>query len=369
MTRGSSNVAVDPGAFVRPELAALPEYRLDLSPCRHKLDQNESPYELRRSVKAGVASSLAAAPWARYPTFHAEALREALAARHDWPAEGVLVGNGSNELLAVVLTATTRAGAEVLGADPTFGLYRTMILAAGGVPRFLPPRADLRIPIDELLGEAETEPDRTVILCSPNNPTGDAVPPERITELATRIRGPLLLDNAYGEFSPYDDLRVLEGNRNVVLFRTFSKAWALGGWRIGYLLADPALVRELVKVKLPYNLGRGSEAAALGALEAVEQTERRIELIRRRRPQWARMLERHGLEVFPSAANFLLVRVPGGADGARRVFRGLADRSIRVRDVGGFPGLEGCLRVSVGDGGSLRAVDRALAEIQGGRDA
>jgi histidinol-phosphate aminotransferase len=353
----------DPAAFVRPELAARPEYRLDLSPCRFKLDQNESPYELPRAIKRRVADELAAAPWAPYPTFHADRLRAALSAAHDWPAAGILVGNGSNELLAMTLAATTRAGAVVVGADPTFGLYRTMIVAAGGEPSFLPPREDLRLPVEALLDEAEEHPNRAQILCSPNNPTGDAIPPDGVAALARRLRAPLFLDNAYGEFCRHDYRPLLGEHRNLVLFRTFSKAWALGGLRVGYLLADPSLVAELLKVKLPYNLSRGSEAAALAALEAGDRVARHVELVVRRRAQWAEMLAGHGLEVFPSEANFLLARVPGGAEAGRALFAALAARSIRVRDVGGYPGLAGCLRVSVGDGAALRAVDQALAEI------
>ena len=128
---------IDPAALVRPELRRLTAYHLDLSPCRHKLDQNESPYEPPARLKRQVAAELLAAGWARYPDFHADALRRDLGAFHGWPPEGVLVGNGSNELLDVCLSALVEPGAEVLGREPSFGLYRLMVLKAGGVPRFL----------------------------------------------------------------------------------------------------------------------------------------------------------------------------------------------------------------------------------------
>jgi histidinol-phosphate aminotransferase len=355
----------DPAAFVRPELRALKAYHLDLTPCRHKLDQNEVPWDLPAGLKRRVAGRLLAAGWARYPDFHADALRRDLGRLHGHPWEGVLVGNGSNELLAVALTALVLQGGEVLGTEPSFGLYRSFVLKAGGVPRFLPPRPDLRLPADELEAEVERDPLRPLLLCSPNNPTGDALPPERIERFLERLEAPLLLDNAYGEFSRFDYRSLLARHPHLVLFRTFSKAWSLAGMRLGYLLADPRLVAELIKVKLPYNLSHAAVAAGREVLEAEEEARRRVSILVARRPQWAAMLADAGLEVFPSEANFLLVRCPS-PEAAREVREGLEARSIRVRDVGAYPGLAGCLRVSVGTGAALRAVRRALTEIRGG---
>lgn len=356
---------VDPVAFVRPEFRAMKAYHLDLTPCRHKLDQNEVPWDLPAGLKRRMAERLIAADWARYPDFHADALRRDLGRLHGHPWEGVLVGNGSNELLAVTLTALVPVGGEVLGAEPSFGLYRSFILKAGGVPRFLPPRPDLRLPVEELESEIERDPRRPLLLCSPNNPTGDSLPPERLERLLERLEAPLLLDNAYGEFSRSDYRPLLARYPHLVLFRTFSKAWSLAGMRLGYLMADPRLVAELIKVKLPYNVSHAAVAAGRVALEADEEARRRVSILVARRPQWAAMLEDAGLEVFPSEANFLLVRSPS-PEAAREIREGLEARSIRVRDVGSSPGLAGCLRVSVGTGAALRAVRKALLEIRTG---
>jgi histidinol-phosphate aminotransferase len=354
--------AVDPAVLVRPELRRLAAYHLDLSPCRHKLDQNEAPFEPPARLKRQVAAQLLAAGWARYPDFHADALRRALGAFHGWPPEGILAGNGSNELLDVCLSALAAPGSEVLGSEPSFGLYRMMVLKAGGVPCFLPAERDLRLPLAALLAEVERQPRRPLLLCSPNNPTGDALPPAAVAELLSRLEGPLLLDNAYGEFSRHDYRPLLDRHPHLILLRTFSKAWALAGLRLGYLLADPRLVAELLKVKLPYNLGRAGILAALAALQEVPAARRRIAVVTARRPQWEQMLAAAGLRTVPSEANFLLVRC--GAPAAARALRdGLAARGIRVRDVGAYPGLAGCLRISIGSGAALRATRRALAEM------
>jgi len=355
----------DPASFVRPELRRLGVYHLDLTPCRHKLDQNEVPWDLPRRLKREMVEGLMAADWARYPDFHADALRRDLGRLHAHPWEGVLVGNGSNELLGVALTALTPQGGEVLGAEPSFGLYPSFVLKAGGVPRFLPPRPDLRLPIDELEAEVAKDPKRPLLLCSPNNPTGDAVAPEAVERLLLKLEAPLLLDNAYGEFSRHDYRPLLARYPNLVLFRTFSKAWSLAGMRLGYLMADPRLVAELIKVKLPYNLGHAAVAAGRAVLAADGEARRRVRILTLRRDQWVAMLAEEGLEVLPSEANFLLVRC-GSAEASRRLREGLEARSIRVREMGGYPGLAGCLRVSVGTGGALRAVRKALREIKVG---
>ena len=358
-------MSLDPVSLVRPEIRQLKAYHLDLSPCRHKLDQNEVPFDLPRPLKRRLAERLVDRTWAIYPDFHSDELRQALGERHGWPMEGVLVGNGSNELLGTTLEALAHPGQEVLGHQPSFGLYRMFALRAAARPHFLPPREDSRLPIEELIQEVERDPSRPVILCTPNNPTGDAVSPEEVEALLERLQAPLLLDNAYAEFCSHDYRPLLHRHRHLVIFRTFSKAWSLAGLRLGYLLADPDLVRELIKVKLPYNVGFATAMAGQLALEQSQAAERRVRAILARRPQWATMLTELGFEVFPSETNFLLARWPAHRSGTiAEIQRGLEDRSIRVRDVSGYPGLQGCMRVSVGSGAALRAVRRALLDIQ-----
>lgn len=357
-------MSLDPKQLVRPEIRQLKAYHLDLSSCRHKLDQNEVPFDLPPRLKRRIAERLLERSWANYPDFHSDALRRAIGRRHDWPMEGVLVGNGSNELLGTALETLARPGGEVLGTTPSFGLYRMFALRAAAVPKLLPPRPDLRLPMDELEEEISRDPSRPLILCTPNNPTGDAVSPERVERLLERMTGPLLLDNAYGEFCRYDYRPLLRRHRHLIIFRTFSKAWSLAGLRLGYLLADPELVQELIKVKLPYNVGWTTAVAGEVVLAESQAAERRTRVLLGRRPQWQAMLRDLGFEVFDSEANFLLARWPtdraGSVDDLRR---GLEARGIRVRDVSGYPGLDACMRVSVGSGVALREVRQELAAV------
>ena len=354
----------DPSRFVREDLRALPAYHLDQVQCRHKLDQNEVPWDFPLRLKREATARLMARNWAHYPDFHGDRLRSLLAELHNWPMAGILVGNGSNELLGITLEAMVGAGDEVLGALPTFGLYEMFVRRPGAKPDFLPPRPDLEPPVEELLAAVERNPKRPLLLCTPNNPTGRVVTPEDVARLAERLDAPLLLDNAYGEFCRYDYRPLLREYDNLILFRTFSKAWSLAGIRLGYMIAAPEIVAQLIKVKLPYNLGH--QAAIIGelAVEEHEVAERSVRLLIGRRQQWAEMLRGLGFEVFDSEANFLLVRCCSDfAVDSKAVREGLARRGILVREVGHYPGLAGCLRFAVGSGPALRDTRKALSEI------
>lgn len=364
MSRGMTGV-LDPRTLVRPEVRALTAYHLDQTPCRFKLDQNEVPWDLPRRLKDEIARRLAATDWARYPDFHGDALRRGLGRLHDHSWQGVLVGNGSNELLGVALEAFARPGDEVLSFAPTFGLYRMFALRPGAAARFLPPRDDLAIPFEELCEEIDRDPRRPIILCSPNNPTGSALTPEQVETLLGRLEAPLLLDNAYGEFCRFDYRPLLDRHPHLLIFRTFSKAWSLGGLRLGYLLAHPDLVAELIKVKLPYNLGHAGLVTGQVVLEAHEVMQRRVTVLKALRDRWMGCLRGRGLGVLSSEGNFLLVRVDPervGLDVAA-LRQGLAERGILVRDVSHYPGLDSSMRVSVGSRRALRAFEEALDEL------
>ena len=348
-----------PARFVRPELRDLHEYSLHQTPFVHKLDQNEVPWDLPARLKRQASERLLSRNWAHYPDFHGERLRTLLGERHRWPREGVLVGNGSNELLGITLDAVVGPGTEVLAALPTFGLYEMFVRRAGGSARFLPPRSDLALPFEEMCAELERDPTRPLILCTPNNPTGAALAPQQVDELARRIRAPLLLDGAYAEFSSHDYRPLLRRHRHLVLFGTFSKAWSLAGLRLGYLLADPELVRELIKIKLPYNLGHAAATIGELVLEQPRWGERCVRLIVGLREQWRRMLTEAGLEVFPSQGNFLLLRHRR----MEEIRLALAERGILIRKMSHYPGLAGCARLGIGSGRALRDTRAALTEI------
>ena len=344
-------------ALVRPEVRDLSLYSLHKVDARFKLDQNEAPWDLPRSLKREALARLADLAWSEYPDFHTDRLRRLIAEHHDWPMDGVLVSNGSSELLTTVLEAVVRPGQEVLICDPSFSPYRMFVARAAGVALHLPPAPDLRLQTDELLAEIERDPRRPAILCTPNNPTGAAADPATVERVAASLDAALLLDNAYGEFCRHDYRPLVRANPNVILFRTLSKAWSLGGVRLGYLLAAPELAAQLIKVKLVYNVGHASAVIGEVALEHADRFPRRVAVVRARREQWAAMLREFGFEVFDSEANFLLARHPRCSE----IRDGLAAAGVLVRDVSRYPGLRNCMRIGIGSGPALRTTRQALA--------
>ncbi len=355
-------MTIDPSSFVRRELRELPLYHLDQAAHRHKLDQNEVPWDLPARLKDQALTKLRERTWAHYPDFHGERLRQMLGARYGLSSRSVLLGNGSSELLGVALDGLVEPGGEVISLLPGFSMYEVFVRRAAGRIKFLEPRLDLALQMEELQAEVERDPRRPVLLCTPNNPTGSAASVDQVRRLLETLQAPLLLDNAYGEFCRHDYLPLLREYPQLLVLRTFSKAWSLAGIRLGYLLGDQRLVAQLLKIKLPYNISHATAVVGETVMENPEWGKRCVRVLRGRRSQWAEMLRRYGLVVFPSEANFLLVRHPE----AGRIREGLAKRGILVRDLSAYPGLANCLRIAIGSGIALRDTERALAEITGG---
>jgi histidinol-phosphate aminotransferase len=333
---------------VRTSIAAMTAYSLELREAAIKLNQNESPFDVPRDMKQRVLAALVERPWNLYPDFEQTTLRNAVAKFHGLDAENILVGNGSNELLAAAAGAFVGPGTPVLVPRPTFTLYEKLITIAGGVviPIEFDPSTGL-LPLNAML-EAAT-PDSVILFCSPNNPTGGVLPAGGIDDLLA-TGATVLFDRAYGEFAG-DALPPLHDR--LVTFSTFSKAWGLAALRVGWLASTAATCREIRKVKLPYSLNALSEAIAADALAQgaphvapiVDERERMLAAMR-------------GLvEVFPTAANFITFRTRPG------VFDELYARGILVRDVSGYPQLRNCVRVSVGTRAQNDAFLNALQEV------
>jgi histidinol-phosphate aminotransferase len=353
---------------VKPSVRALAAYTLRPRPSRVKLDQNESPYDLPVAIRGRIRDALEGRPWNRYPPFVASGFIGAVARATGWPADGVLVANGSNELIQAILAVTVGPGVPVVIPEPTFTLYRLMTAVNGGLAVAVPLRGDLTFDVDAIVRAAKASGAAVVVLCSPNNPTGCALTREEILRVHDATGALVVVDQAYVEFGGFDAIPLLEGRPRLVVLRTFSKALALAGLRAGYMLAHPALAAEVHKAKLPYNVNFFTEHAAAEVIRSRAELEPLVRTVRAERDRLhAAMSGLRGIRVFPSHANFLCFRVDAPGVTHADVLDGLLRRwGVLVRDVSAYPMLEGCLRFTAGTAEENDTFLAGLTTILGG---
>lgn len=337
-------------AHVKASVRELPPYTLRHTRPRIKLNQNESPYDLPEALKAEVCARLAVRPWSRYPPFVPTEFIASVAEAQRWDPDGVLVGSGSNDLIQALLAVTVGPGVSVVISEPTFTLYRLMTRVGEGRVASVPLTNDLAFDVPAIIRRARAERAAVIVLCTPNNPTGSALSTAEVRKIHDETDGLVVVDQAYVEFGGDDARPLLDGRPRLLLLRTFSKALAMAGLRAGYLLGDPALAFEIAKAKLPYNVNFVTETAASVVLRNREMLDAQIERIRTMRDRLREELAAlPGVRVFPSAANFVLFRVATEpVDHAELSRRLMDDFGILVRDVSGYPMLDGCLRVTAG---------------------
>lgn len=350
---------MDAWRHVKPAVRSLAAYSLASRDAAVKVNQNENPYDLPPELKRRVLEEALARPWSRYPSFEHGELRERLAAFCGWRAEGILAGNGSNELIQALLLVTVGPGTRVVIPEPTFTLYGLLTRILGGEAIHVPLGAELEYDAGEIRRVRKELAAPVTIVCSPNNPTGGVLAVEEVERLCEEGDGLVVVDEAYHEFSGQTVAPLLARHANLVVLRTFSKAMGLAGLRIGYLLASPELAREIQKARLPYSLNFLSQMAALAALEEWGSLKANVErLVSAREELLYRLYRIPGIRPYPSRANFILFEVQDGDP--KEVFEAVYRRGVLLRDVTSYPRLARCLRVSVGTDSDNEAFLAAL---------
>lgn len=336
---------------LREELRGSSAYGAPQLDVPYRLNTNENPYPPSRALIDDLVATVAAtaAELNRYPDRDAVELRGALA---DYVTEqtGVAVtvdnlwaANGSNETLQQLLQAFGGPGRKVLGFQPSYSMHP--ILAAGTQTEFIdcPRGADFRIDIAAALDAIAVHRPDVIFITTPNNPTGDVTPLESLRLLLDAAPGIVIVDEAYGEFSPSPSATTLlaEYPAKLVVSRTMSKAFDFAGGRLGYFVADPAFVEAVMLVRLPYHLSMLSQAAATVALRHRADTLATVEKLSRERVRVVAGLEELGYEVVPSESNFVFF---GPFDDQCVAWQKFLDRGVLIRDVG----VTGHLRTTIG---------------------
>ncbi len=369
-TKGNEQVTRDSGqgttvalTKIKEAVRAINAYTLLPYRASIKINQNENPFDMPEEIKQEVERRLANRAWSRYPDFVPAELLESLAKHAGWKAEGTLAGNGSNELIQATLMVTVGQGARVLICEPTFTLYRQIVTVMGGEVISVPLTDKLQFDIDAI--EKKSQQADVMILCSPNNPTGSRVDEKDLLYLAQNFNGIIVVDEAYQEFSGKTVVPLLNELPNLIVLRTFSKAMAMAGLRVGYFLSSPEITREVHKATLPYNLNVFSATAAEVACEKYELIQPTVDKIISERERLFNELQTiEGVEVVPSHANFMLAKTPLKP---KEIFDELLLRDILVRDVSKYPMLSDYVRISVGSPEENNKLIAALQTILNAR--
>jgi histidinol-phosphate aminotransferase len=354
----------DPLDNVKPRVRGLRAYTLSPDRATIKLNQNENPWDAPAAIKKETMLRLSAREWSRYPDFVPASLHQRLATFAGWRQDGIVAGNGSNELIQALLMVTAGEGKRVLISEPTFALYRQVATVLGGDVISVPLTSRLTYDVNAIGIAIESHNPEVTIICSPNNPTGCLLSDGELGSLLKASSGLIAIDEAYYEFAGHTAVPLLAEHANLVVFRTFSKAMALAALRVGYLLAAPELAREIAKAVLPYNLNAVSQTAAEVATEMYD-TELRPsveKIIAQRDRVYNELRNIDGLEPVPTRANFMVVR---SIMEPRRVCSELLRRDILVRDVSRYPMLRDYFRLNIGTPEENDSLLEALREIFG----
>lgn len=332
-------------ALVKPAVAQLQAYDPHIRPGHVKLDANEHPFPLPALIRDAVLRALDDVPMHRYPDPEATHLRHTLAAMIGVTSDMLLLGNGSDELVQMVLIACGMPGGAVLMPTPTFSMYRLGALMLDQHPVEVPLTASWALDVPQMLEAIEREQPRLAFVANPNNPTANCSASESLAQLIEAVPGTIIIDEAYHEFSRQTVVPLLHRYPHLLVFRTLSKI-GMAGLRVGILIGNPAFVREINKVRLPYNLNAYSQVAAEVVLRHWEVIAPEFQTVIHGR-EWLseRLGQIPGVTVFPSQANFLLIRL---ATSAAHVWNALGEQGILVRHFPGSQALQNCLRITVG---------------------
>jgi len=346
---------VDPLAFVRPCIARMQAYVPGEQPAAGefiKLNTNENPYPppaaVLERVRAACNDELRL-----YPDASAQEVRRRLAQLYGVPADSTIVGNGSDELLSIVLRAFVEPGQTVAFPSPTYSYYHQLVQIQNGQIRTVDFPDDFSLPP----GLAQTGA-RVILLANPNAPSGTLVPLEQIAELAARCDGILVLDEAYVDFADAGGVGLIERHPNVIVLRTMSKSFSLAGMRIGFGFAVPEIIAQLWKIKDHYNVNRLGLVAAAAALDHVATMRANARRVCQTRARLTAALQRLGFRVWPSHANFVLAQ--RATPPAEELYEALKSRRILVRYFA-LPRLRDCLRITVG---TEEQTARLLCELE-----
>jgi histidinol-phosphate aminotransferase len=349
---------MDVTRIVKGEVLDQEAYQIDDRVCRIKLDANENPYSLPEDLSLRLFEYLRSFPLNRYPAPGSPELRRRFAEKFGIGEDMLIIGNGSDELIQMLLTALPSSG-SVLIPSPTFAMYKISAINTGHEVIEIPLDEAFDLRTEEILHALAEETPSIVFLSYPNNPTGNCFDGERIEKIIEASDGIVVVDEAYFDFSGNTFLPLLERFDNLVILRTLSKV-GLAALRVGILVGQPSLVHELNKVRLPYNLNTLSQAAVHFYIDHEDEFMKQVETIVEGRAGLFRELENiEGIKPYPTDSNFILFSCLREKDS---VYEKLIERDILIKNFGSSGILKDCMRVTLGTDDENKEFLRALRE-------
>lgn len=330
---------------IRPQLADLPTYDVSEKDWEIKLNANESNLNLPPLVAERVMNRLQCVAFHRYPVEELDDLKALLAAGFGLAAEQVTVANGSSEILEKLFFAFGGSGRRIVFPTPSFSMYHIYAKLSEAVAAPVELEEDFSLDAEKFIAAVKVHAAKLAVLCTPNNPTGNVVPLVDVAKIAAAIDCPLAVDEAYVEFHGRSAASLLAAHPNLIVCRTFSKAYGLASARVGYMLASAQITRAVARLCMPYHVNTLSLAVAGVVYQMRDEFVPRIQMtVAERKRVLEALAALPGLTAYPSETNFVLVRC---AD-ARALATYLEARGIGVRAFGAPQRLADCLRVTIG---------------------
>ncbi len=353
---------IKPESLLREELAAMQAYHVPDTTGLIKLDAMENPYVFPEALKTEWLNELKQVELNRYPNPQASGLKKTFQQAYSLsPKLELMFGNGSDELIQLLIMAIAKPGATVLTVTPSFSMYKLISEYVGVEVVEVPlQQNDYALQMDLLLKEIQTHQPALIFLACPNNPTGTLWPQDQVEEIIKQATGLVIIDEAYSPFASYSMMSLVERYSHAIMMRTVSKL-GLAGLRLGWMLGDPQWMNELNKMRLPYNINALTQATASFAVRNIEVFDGQAKELRQQRGMLSKSLQAlSGVQVFPSEANFILFKVLNGS--ANAVYQSLLDNKIIIKNVSSSDNhlLENCLRVTVGTEQENQAFIKAL---------
>jgi histidinol-phosphate aminotransferase len=356
-----NNVLCNPEDFVRPEVRKLIPYEAKYLPECIRLDANENPFPWPAGMRENLFSEKLL--FNRYPDGMAQDLKKAIATYTNIPAEGILVGNGSDELIQLILLTFGGLGKAVIIHPPTFGMYQISAHLTATTVVGVPLLNGLELDTEQMLKAALSPEAHVVIICNPNNPTGSLFPREEILQLVRESGKIIVVDEAYAEFSEETLIPEIENYPNLVILRTFSKSFGMAGLRLGYLLGQLETIALINRVRSPFNVNLFSQRAGILALSYLSEYQVQIQCIKAETQKlYEGLTQVPDVVVYPTKANFILFKPSDPDRWAAELFK----RGFLVRNMGVLPVLGKCLRISAGLPEENEGFLRVIREISTG---